>query len=121
MVIFLAALQTIPNELYEAAAIDGASSWRKLFNITLPLIRPTLVFVLVVLMIGGLNVFISVVLITDGGPLQRTEVVLSYMYHQAFTFLDFGYGAAISFVLAVIIIILSFLQIRFLRSPEEIA
>jgi len=70
-------------------------------------------------MIGGFNVFISVVLITNGGPLQRTEVILSYMYHQAFDFLDFGYGSALSFLLAIIIVTVSFLQIRFLRRPEE--
>jgi len=120
MVIFLAALQTIPTELYEAAELDGANAWKRLINVTLPLIRPTLVFVLVVLMIGGFNVFTSVFLITNGGPLQRTEVILSYMFHQAFDYLDFGYGTAISFLLAAIIIILSFLQIRFLRKPEEI-
>jgi multiple sugar transport system permease protein len=119
MVIFLAALQTIPEELYEAASIDGANTWRRLRNITLPLMRPTLVFTLVMLMIGGFNVFISVMLITNGGPLQRTEVILSYMYHQAFDFLDFGYGSALSFILAVIIVTVSFLQIRFLRRPEE--
>lgn len=119
MVIFLAALQTIPQELYEVAAIDGANAWRRFISITLPLMRPTLVFTTVMLMIGGLNVFISVYLITNGGPLQRTEVLLSYMYHQAFDFLDFGYGAALSFMLAVIIITASFLQIRFLRRPEE--
>lgn len=121
MVIFLAALQTIPQELYEAAAIDGATAWRKLINITLPLMQPTLVFTLIMLMIGGFNVFISVVLITNGGPLQRTEVLLSYMYHQAFDFLDFGYGAAISFILAIIIVTISFLQIRFLRRPLEVS
>ena len=119
MVIFLAALQTIPQELYEVAAIDGAGAWRRLISITLPLMRPTLVFTLVMLMIGGLNVFISVYLITNGGPLQRTEVIMSYMYHQAFDYLDFGYGAALSFILAVIIVTASFLQIRFLRRPEE--
>lgn len=119
MVIFLAALQTIPKELFEAAAIDGANSWRRLISITLPLMRPTLVFTLVMLMIGGFNVFISVYLITNGGPLQRTEVLLSYMYHQAFDFLDFGYGAALSFVLAMVIVMISFLQLRFLRRPEE--
>lgn len=120
MVIFLAALQTIPEELYDAATIDGANAWNKFIRITLPLIRPTLVFTTVVLMIGGLNVFTSVVLITNGGPLQRTEVTLSYMYHQAFDFLDFGYGSAISFILAAIIIFLSYLQIRHFRKPEEI-
>lgn len=119
MVIFLAALQSIPKEIYKSAAIDGANSWKKLIHLTLPLIRPTLVFVLVVLIIGGLNVFTSVFLITNGGPLQRTEVVLSYMFHQAFDYLDFGYGTAISFILAAITILLSYLQIRFLRKPEE--
>lgn len=118
MVIFLAALQTIPEELYEAADIDGANGPRKLWSITLPLMRPTLVFVMVMLMIGGFNVFLSVLMITNGGPLQRTEVLLSYMYHQAFDYLEFGYGAALSFGLAVIIVALSFLQIRFLRKPE---
>lgn len=120
MVIFLAALQMIPVELYEAASIDGANSWRRFVSITLPLIRPTLIFVLVVLMIGAFNVFTPVFLITNGGPLQRTEVILSYMFHQAFDYLDFGYGAAISFLLAALIIVLSFLQIRFLRKPEQI-
>lgn len=118
MVIFLAALQTIPVDLYEQAAIDGANSWHRLRHITLPLLRPTLVFVLVMLMIGGFNVFISVMLITNGGPLQRTEVALSYMYHQAFDFLDFGYAAALSFILALIIVTVSVLQIKFLRRPE---
>lgn len=120
MVIFLAALQTIPPDLYEVADIDGANGWQKLTGITLPLIRPTLVFTSVMLMIGGFNVFISVFLITQGGPLQRTEVILSYMYRQAFNYLDFGYGAALSFILTIIIAVLSFLQIRFLRKPEEI-
>jgi multiple sugar transport system permease protein len=121
MVVFLAALAIIPKELYEVAAIDGADSRDQLLYITLPLIRPTLVFTSVVLMIGGFNVFLSVFLITGGGPLQRTEVLLSYMYHQAFTFLDFGYGSALSFILAAIIIVASFLQIRFFRKPEELA
>jgi multiple sugar transport system permease protein len=120
MVIFLAGLTTIPNDLYEAAAIDGAGSWHRFWHITLPLLRPTVVFTLVVLLIGGLNVFLPVVLVTNGGPLQQTEVILSYMYHQAFDFLDFGYGSAMSFMMAVFIIVLSFIQIRFFRQPEEI-
>jgi len=120
MVIFLAALQTIPGELYEAAAIDGASRWQRFWHLTLPLVRPTVVFVLVMLVIGGFNVFISVYLITAGGPMKQTEVILSYMYHQAFDFLEFGYGAALSYMLAAIILVLSFLQIRFLRRPVEL-
>jgi len=119
MVIFLAALQTIPLDVYEAAAIDGAGRWRCFWNITLPLMRPTVIFVLVMLVIGGFNVFISVYLITGGGPMRQTEVILSYMYRQAFDFLEFGYGAALSYMLAMLILVLSVLQIRFLRRPVE--
>lgn len=120
MVIFLAALQTIPFELYEAASMDGAGGWQKIRHITLPLIRPTLVFVLVMLMIGGLNVFLPVALVTNGGPQQKTEVVLTYMYHQAFDFLEFGYGSSLAFMMAVFIVSLSFIQIKFFRRPEEV-
>lgn len=120
MVVLLAALQTIPGELYEAAAIDGAGRWNVLRRITLPLLRPILVFLTVVLIIGAFNVFISVYLITGGGPMGRTEVMLSYMYRQAFEFLEFGYGAALSWLLALIIFFVSFVQLRFLRRPVEL-
>jgi len=120
MIIFLAALQGIPYELHEAAAIDGANARQRFFRITLPLIRPTIVFVLVMLIIGGFNVFISVYLMTGGNPLHRTETMLSYMYNEAFNFLEFGYGAAVSYLLALIIFVISFLQIKFLRRPEEL-
>ena len=113
IVIFLAALQSIPTELYEAAAIDGAGEFQQLFKLTLPLIRRTTIFVLVALMIGGFQVFLSVLLITGGGPLHRTEVALSYMFNRAFGRLDFGYGAALSYILATIIVLISFAQMRF--------
>lgn len=119
MVIFLAALQGIPVELYEAAAIDGANEWRQLRFLTLPLIRRTTVFVLVALVIGGFQVFISVLLITNGGPLHRTEVALTYMFDQAFNKLNFGYGAALSYILAVIIVIVSFMQMRVFNRPAR--
>ena len=121
MVIYLAALQSIPKELEEVAAIDGASAWDRFWNLTLPLISPTIVFTMVMLFIGSFNVFLSVYLITGGGPAQQTEVMLSFAYHQAFDFLDFGYGAAISMIMAVILITLSYLQMRFLRKPIEIS
>ncbi|MBI3961660.1 MAG: sugar ABC transporter permease, partial [Deinococcus sp.] len=101
-------------------AIDGASALQRFWRITLPLLRPTLVFVLVMLVIGGFNVFLSVFLITGGQPQHRTEVVLTYMYHQAFDFLDFGYGSAIAYLLAAIIFVLSVLQLKFLRRPVEV-
>lgn len=120
MIIYLAALTSIPNELLEAASIDGANAWQRFWRVTLPLIGPTVVFTLVLLLIGGFNVFISVLLITNGGPMQQTEVMLSYMYHQAFQYIDFGYGAALSFLLAIIIVSLSVMQMKLLRRPEEI-
>lgn len=119
MVIFLAALQGIPVELYEAAQIDGAGEWSQFRRLTLPLIRRTTMFVLVALVIGGFQVFISVYLITGGGPLHRTEVMLSYMYDRAFDRLWFGYGAAISYILAAIVVFVSFVQMRFFRQPVE--
>jgi multiple sugar transport system permease protein len=120
MVIYIAALLGIPTELKEAAAIDGANGWQRFWHVIVPLISPTLVFTLVMLLIGGFNVFISVYLITGGGPMQQTEVMLSYAYHQAFDFLDFGYGAALSYIMAALIVFLSVLQMKFLRKPQEI-
>lgn len=118
MVIFLAALQGIPTELYEAAAIDGADEWSQFWRITLPLIRRTTAFVIVALIIGGFQVFISVFLITGGGPLHRTEVLLSYMYDRSFNKLEFGYGAALSYILAAIVVFVSFVQMRFLGGSD---
>jgi multiple sugar transport system permease protein len=112
MVIFLAALQGVPRELYEAAAVDGAGSWRSFRSITLPTLLPVVAFVTVMLVIGGFNVFISVFLITNGGPLDQTQVLLTYMYRQAFSFLDFGYGSALSFTLTLIVFALSLAQLR---------
>jgi multiple sugar transport system permease protein len=121
MVIFLAALQGIPVELYEAAAIDGANEWQRFKSLTLPLIRRTTLFVLVALIIGGFQVFISVLLITGGGPLHRTEVALTYMYDEAFGNLNFGYGAALSYILMIIIVVVSFMQMRFFgRNRAEV-
>ncbi len=118
MIIFLAALQGIPPSLYEVAAIDGANEWRQFRHITLPLIRPTTMFVVVMLIIGGFNVFLSVFLITGGGPLHRTEVVLSYMYNRAFDRLQFGYGASLSYILAIIVVGINFVQMRLFREPS---
>jgi multiple sugar transport system permease protein len=118
---FLAGLRAIPGELYEAAAVDGAGPWRRFVSISLPSLRPVVAFVTVMLVIGGFNVFISVFLITNGGPLDETQVLLTYMYRQAFTFLDFGYGSAISFTLTLIVAVLSLVQLRLFRRPGEAA
>jgi multiple sugar transport system permease protein len=119
MVIFLAALQAVPDELYEAAAIDGAGPWRRFRHVTLPGIRSSLAFVSVLLVIGGFNVFISVLLVTNGGPAGETEVLLSYMYAQAFTLLDFGYGSALGFILTMVVFAIAVIQLRLFRGPRE--
>ncbi len=119
MVIFLAALQSIPGELVEAASVDGAGAWQRFRRITLPLLRPAVLFVSVMLLIGAFNVFISVYLLTGGGPEGSTEVWLSYMWNQAFSYLDFGYGTAIGLLMGVAVIAIGFLQRRLLRGSVE--
>lgn len=119
MVLFLAALQSIPPELTEAALLDGANAWQRLRRITLPLLRPTFQFVSVVLIIGAFNVFLSVYLLTGGGPERSTEVLLSYMYNQAFTTLDFGYAVTIGLLLGGAVLVLGFVQRRISRGGVE--
>lgn len=120
-IIALAGLQAIPQEMLDAASVDGASPLARFRYITLPLLRPVLVFLLVVLVIGGLNAYISNLLITDGGnPLDLTHFVLTLMYEATFTRLDFGYGAAISYMLAVFVFMVSVVQIRLLRRRVEL-
>lgn len=110
MLIFLAALTAVPRELHEAAAIDGAGAWGRFRHVSLPAIRGALAVVIILLVIGGFNVFISVLLMTGGGPGNATQVPLTYMYQQAFSFLNFGYGSAISFSLTAVVLALSALQ-----------
>lgn len=112
MVIYLAALQSIPKTLYEAAEIDGANALQLFRHVTLPLLKPTTLFIIINLIIGSFNVFIQVLLITDGGPLGKTEVILSYMYKQAFSFFDFGYASAISVLMGIVIFIVTWGQQR---------
>ncbi|HEU4850093.1 MAG TPA: sugar ABC transporter permease [Terrimesophilobacter sp.] len=115
MMIFLAGLQGVPQELEEAATVDGANHWQRFRAVTLPAIWPAMLFVVVMLVIGGFNVFTSVLLMTGGGPAGQTDVVLTYMYQQAFSFLDFGYGSALSVILTVIVFIVAVIQLRLFR------
>jgi len=120
-IIALAGLQAIPQDLLDVASVDGATPVARFRHITLPLLRPVLVFLVVVLVIGGLNAYISNLLITDGGnPLDRTHFVLTLMYEATFTRLDFGYGAAISYLLAAFVFMVSVVQIRLLRRRVEL-
>lgn len=118
LVVFLAALQSVPNELYEAAEVDGCGSVSKFFSITLPSIKPTILFALVMLTIGGFNVFTSIKMITDGKPMHQTETVLTWMYYKAFSTGEFGYAAALSFVVAVTLMVLAFLQFKAMKSQN---
>ena len=119
LVVFLAALQSVPNELYEAAEVDGCGSVNKFFSITLPSIKPTILFALVMLTIGGFNVFTSIKMITDGKPMHQTETVLTWMYYKAFSAGQFGYAAALSFIVAVTLMVLAFLQFKAMKNQNE--
>jgi multiple sugar transport system permease protein len=116
MMIFIAALQCVPGSLIEAAKIDGANPWQRFLGVTIPAIWPTMAFVTIMLVIGGLNVFTSVQAMTDGGPGGSTDVVLTYMYRETFAFLDFGYGSTIAVLLTLLVFTLSALQLRFFRN-----
>jgi multiple sugar transport system permease protein len=117
VVIFLAGLQSIPVELIEAAAVDGANRWQRLMKIILPNMRGTLVFLLVVLILGGLNAYVPFQLITHGDPMDQTHSILTLMYRATFERLDFGSGAAISYLLTLFVFLLSFVQLKLLRKP----
>ena len=118
MMIFLAALQGVPKSLEEAATVDGAGWWQRFRAVTLPAIWPAMIFVVVMLVIGGFNVFTSVLLMTGGGPGGQTEVLLTYMYQQAFSDLDFGYGSALAVILTIIVFVASAIQLRVFRERE---
>ena len=119
MVVFLAALQAVPQELYESASLDGAGSWQKFRYVTLPGIKGTVLFALVMLTIGGFNVYTSTKLITDGKPGHDTEVLLTWMYYKAFSTGKFGYSAALSFIIALILGILAILEFRLMQNKEQ--
>ncbi|MER6081521.1 sugar ABC transporter permease [Streptomyces sp. NPDC001833] len=114
MVLFLAGLQAIPGEVYEAAALDGAGRWRQLRHITLPMLMPTTLMVSVLLTVFYLQVFDEPYLLTDGGPLGSTESVALYTYHQ-FGSGQLGMSSAASFVMLVLVALVSVVQFRLLR------
>lgn len=112
ILIFSAGLEGIDESLYEAARVDGASVWQEFRHITIPLLRPTLLFVLVTGFIGGLSNFALIMVMTGGGPMQATNVVANYMYQVAFQNLRMGRASAMAYVLFVIIMIITLVQLR---------
>jgi len=113
MVISIAGLQTIPVSRYEAAELDGAGLWQQFWHITLPGLRPTLVFTTITTAIFTLRSFEQVYVITNGGPLNSTNLLVYYIYDQAFAQFDFGYAAAAATVLMAIALVLVYLQLKF--------
>jgi ABC-type sugar transport system permease subunit len=114
MVIFLASLQVIPKNLYDAAAIDGTSRWRVFWRITFPLIIPLTMTVSVLLTIGAVNAFTQMYVLTGGGPMYSTESLNMYMYRHAFGYLQFSFASAATVITFLLILALSIVQIRFL-------
>jgi len=112
MVIFLAGLQGIPTHLYEAVSIDGGNWWHKFRYVTLPMLTPVIFFNMVMQIIGTFQVFTSVYVMTNGGPMNSTLVYVFYLYQQAFQWLKMGYGSALAWVLFLIIFTLTVLQFR---------
>lgn len=117
--LIFAGLQTIPRFLYEAASVDGASESRQFWRITMPLLRPVLVLVLVITVTGSFQVFDTVAVTTHGGPINATRVIQYYIVQRAFAQSDFGYGAALSVILFIILGIVAAVQMRLLRADES--
>jgi multiple sugar transport system permease protein len=119
MVIWLAGLQGIPQELYEAAAIDGANRWQSFWRITLPLLRPTTFFLAITGVIGSFQVFSPIYVITSGGPLDSTNVAVFHIYRRAFREFDFGYASAQAWVLFAVIFIATLIQLVYMRRRRD--
>lgn len=110
MIIFMAGLQNIPTDLYEAADIDGASKIRQFFKITIPLLSPTTFFLLITGIVGSFKVFDLIMILTSGGPAGSTSVIVFYLYEVAFIQLKSGYASAIGIVLLLLILVITFVQ-----------
>jgi ABC-type sugar transport system permease subunit len=119
MVLFLAGLQSIPTEVREAARIDGAGAFQEFRRITLPLLRPTMLYVAVMTSIGFLNVFEEPFVMTNGGPSDSTLTVSLYMYREGFNFFHMGYASAMAYTLFVIILAVTLLQLRLLKDKTK--
>ncbi|MGC8827784.1 MAG: carbohydrate ABC transporter permease, partial [Anaerolineae bacterium] len=119
LILFLAALGNISEELYDAAKIDGASGWQIFWKITLPLLQPTTLFVLVTTTINVFQVFVVVLLMTLGGPANATQTIVYRIYENAFVFYKYGYGAAMGVVLLLIVGSIAYFQFKFLGQEVE--
>jgi multiple sugar transport system permease protein len=118
MIIFIAGLQNIPEELYEAASIEGASGWQRFRNITIPMLAPTTLFISVITMIGYFQLFAEPYIMTQGGPLNSTLSIVYYMYQEGFRWWNIGYSTALAFMLFIIILIGTLIQFKVQKIDE---
>jgi ABC-type sugar transport system permease subunit len=119
LVIFIAALQGIPREIQDSARVDGANAWNIFWHITLPLLKPTMLFVCVLTMLSSLQVFVIFDVMTNGGPRNQTTPLVMSIYENAFRYQNMGWAAAISMVLFLIITLITVIQFKFLRTDWE--
>lgn len=117
--LFLAGLQSIPRSLYEAAELEGAGEWQIFWRVTFPLLRPVMVFVLVTSVTGSFQIFDTIAVATDGGPLDSTRVIVHYIVQNAFSYYKMGYASAMSMVLALAMVLYTLLQMQVLRASES--
>ncbi|MGG5303376.1 ABC transporter permease [Enterococcus pernyi] len=120
MVLYLAGLQGISKELYEAAAMDGANKWKQFIHITVPALRPTTFFVTIMLVINCFKIFDLVQVMTDGGPGRATNVLVYQVYSEAFVKFNFGYASAIAMVLFVIVLVITVIQFKWNQIREKV-
>jgi len=119
MLIFIAGLQNIPDDLYEAARIDGAGAWRQFIDITIPTLAPTTVFVVMITIIGYFQLFAEPYVMTEGGPMNATTSIVLMMYEQGFRWWNMGFAAALAFVLFVLILFFSIVQMLIQRRLQR--
>ncbi|WP_270344560.1 carbohydrate ABC transporter permease [Enterococcus thailandicus] len=120
MILYLAGLQSISKELYEAAAMDGANKWKQFVNITVPALRPTTFFVTIMLVINCFKIFDLVQVMTDGGPGRATNVLVYHVYNEAFVKFNFGYASAIAMILFVIVLAITVIQFKWNQVQERV-
>lgn len=120
MIIYLAALQGVPKELYESAEIEGASETQKLFHITLPLVKPTTLFLLVQFLIGSFNVFLQVLMLTGGNPRGATSTLQYMLYERTFNLFEFGQGAALGVITALSVFVITLVMNKALKRERYV-
>ena len=119
MIIYLAGLQAVPQELYDAAAVDGAGPWARLRYITIPMLRPTTLFLLIIGVIGSFQVFTQIFIMTSGGPVERTTTMVYFIYRTAFINFDMGYASMLAYALFVMLLVFTGINLRLNRQANR--